>query len=94
MKNPPMKIVTIGEISMMFVAVPETHELTSFELSEHVTKYIGRLKEFNTLDVLKNWRKDNFDVEKLFTDKLIHWKWNFKEFPNPVGVLIKYIIKD
>ena len=81
----------MGTLSMMFIGVKETHDITSFELSEHETQYIGRLKEFNTLEVLETWRKNNLDIEKLFTMRLKCFKWNFTEYPNPIGVLVKPI---
>lgn len=84
------EIVSITkELSLHFVFIPDGYELKKFELSEHSTKKISRLKDLNRVKMLNHWKKENGCLVKAFEEILKRRNWNFDKFPNPMVFLAK-----
>jgi hypothetical protein len=86
-----VEIVEIDErLSIHFIYVPEGYNISKLSLSDHETKVIGRLKQFNRIKMLENWKKDNVNLVKVFTNILEKRGWDFNKFPNPIAYATSY----
>lgn len=81
-----IEIISINTtLSIHFIYVPEDYSISKLNLENHKTKVIGRLKQFNRVELLSTWKKDNGNLVELFTKLLEKRGWDFKEFPNPIA---------
>lgn len=86
-----MEIVSIDDkLSIHFLYVPEGYDITKLTFEYHKTQVIGRLKQFNRVKLLQNWKQNNGDLVKIFTEILQKRGWDFSQFPNPVAYASYY----
>lgn len=87
-----LEIIQISDvISIHFLYIPEGYTFKKITMDNHKTKLIGKLKQFNRLKLLSNWKEANGDLVKLFTEALEKKGWDFKKFPNPTAYACEYI---
>ena len=86
-----MAIVSIDDnLSIHFLYVPEGYNITKLTFEHHKTQVIGRLKQFNRVKLLQNWKQNNGDLVKIFTEILQKRGWDFNQYPNPVAYASYY----
>lgn len=86
-----IEIISVDEkVSIHFIHVPDDYKVKKFDLSEHKTQVIGRLKQFNKYKIISSWKEGNKDLVKFFTQLLSERGWDFEKYPNPIGVLAYY----
>lgn len=73
------------EFGIHFIYVPDGYNVSSYSVTEHETKIIGRLKQFNRIKLIKTWKQDHSDLVGMFTELLIKRGWDFETYPNPIA---------
>ncbi len=87
-----MEIISLTkDVSIAFIHATDGHRVNSFTVEQHRTEYIGKLKSFNRLKCLKQWKKNNGDLVKAFIKILNKKDWDFVQWPNPDAYLLQKI---